>query len=583
MRFSSYRNLGARRTKGFAAFGMGVAVGLLCAGCGGEGWKAENTARRTAGEEAVRSPDRSSTPSAVAPSAGAFGADVAGPAASPEPAGPRPRIGMNLSGVVDWNTELPFVDIFRQARPWVSQREGQPWGRGPELDLDARGWVRRIEPGCYVDTVLFALEKGRFPSGDYTVLYEGDGEIEMWGAGRIRERAAGRLVAEVDASREGSLFLRIRRTDPENYVRNIRVLLPGFEAAYAAEPFHPRFLERWRGMAALRFMDWMATNNSKIRAWSERPTPESATFAARGVALEWMIDLCNRLQADPWFCMPHEADDDYVRNFARMARERLAPGLKVYVEYSNEVWNGMFEQHRWAGREGIRLGFAAPDKPWEGAWRYTAWRSKQIFAIWEEVFGGRERLVRVLASQAANAYVSGQICEFQDAARQADALAIAPYISLNVPPAGGGLTADVVEKWSVDELLDRVETRALPEAIEWIRKQKEVADRHGLKLLAYEAGQHLVGVGGGENRDAMTRLFHAANRHPRMGSIYDAYYAAWEAAGGDLLCHFASVAAWSKWGSWGILEYHDQPEEQAPKFISTMRWARKWGGPARAP
>lgn len=28
----------------------------------------------------------------------------------------RPRLGMNLAGPADWNTELPFVDVFRLSR-----------------------------------------------------------------------------------------------------------------------------------------------------------------------------------------------------------------------------------------------------------------------------------------------------------------------------------------------------------------------------------------------------------------------------------------------------------------------------------
>ncbi len=38
------------------------------------------------------------------------------------------RVGMNLAGPADWNTELPFVDVFRMSRPWISQRAGEGWG-----------------------------------------------------------------------------------------------------------------------------------------------------------------------------------------------------------------------------------------------------------------------------------------------------------------------------------------------------------------------------------------------------------------------------------------------------------------------
>ncbi|MBE3123314.1 MAG: hypothetical protein IMZ65_00750 [Planctomycetes bacterium] len=512
--------------------------------------------------------------------AAALAATPAAPAAERPAPKPEPRLGTNLSGPADWNTELPFVDAFRMSRPWISQKKGAGWGKGPELALDARGWVTRLEPDCFAETPLCTIEKGHYPSGDYTVLYDGEGTIEFNSPAKIVSREAGKIVVTIDSSR-GGFFLKLAASNPQNYVRNIRVIMPGFAETYRQNPFHPVFLKRWQGMACLRFMDWMETNGSKIAKWSDRPTPEDATFSSRGVALEWMIDLSNRLQADPWFCMPHLADDDYVRQFAKMVKERLDPKRKVYIEYSNEVWNGMFLQSRWAGEEGKKRGFA--EKPWEAAWKFTGYRSVQIFKIWEEVFGGRERLVRVLPSQGANAYVSRQVVEFQEAWKQADALAIAPYITCNVPMEGKGLTAAEVEKWTVDQALDFMETKALPESTRWIKEQKRVADQYGLKLVVYEGGQHMVGVGGGENNEAMTRLFHAANAHKRMGDIYRLHLEAWTKEGGDLFCNFSSVSQWSKWGSWGVMPFYDDDPAKYPKFMALLRWGKQCGQPVNVP
>lgn len=52
-----------------------------------------------------------------------------------EPAPPQSRLGMNLSGIVDWNTEHAFVDVFRLSRQWISQKKGEPWGKGPKLEV----------------------------------------------------------------------------------------------------------------------------------------------------------------------------------------------------------------------------------------------------------------------------------------------------------------------------------------------------------------------------------------------------------------------------------------------------------------
>ena len=180
-----------------------------------------------------------------------------------------PRLGMNLDGPADSSTELPFVDVFRLARQWISQRAGESWGKGPKLEVDEKGWIKHLEPGCSADTPLCTISGGHFPSGRYTILYEGNGKITFMNMTAASEEP-GKILLDVDSSK-GAVFLQIRETDPSNPIRNIRVLMPGFEANYKEQLFHPLFLERWKGFACFRFMDWMLTNGSKIRTWADRP------------------------------------------------------------------------------------------------------------------------------------------------------------------------------------------------------------------------------------------------------------------------------------------------------------------------
>jgi hypothetical protein len=248
----------------------------------------------------------------------------ASPAAPPDA---QPRLGINLAGPADWMTELPFVDVFRTARPWISQKKGAGWGQGPELALDEFGWVKRLEPGCYAEAMLCTISGGHFPSGVYTVLYGGEGRLTVGKSAKLKDTQPGRLLIEVDSSR-GGFSLQLQETHAANPIRNIHVIMPGFEQTWQKDPFHPAFLKRWQGFACFRFMDWMHTNGSEIGKWTDRPTLQHATFSKRGVALEWMIELCNRQKIDPWFCLPHLADDDFVRRFAQMVKERLDPSLK---------------------------------------------------------------------------------------------------------------------------------------------------------------------------------------------------------------------------------------------------------------
>jgi len=488
------------------------------------------------------------------------------------PAGP--RMGTNLSGPADWNTELPFVDVFRLSRTWISQRRGAGWGQGPALEIDERGWVKRIEVGCFAETPLCTIDGGRYPAGQYTVFWSGTGKLEFGGSASIVEQGDQRLVLNVEPSK-GPIWLRVIETDPADYLKDIHVVMPGHEQTFATDPFRPGFLDLWRGMDCLRFMDWQETNGSTQSTWSQRPVMEDATWTRAGVPIEVMVDLCNRLDADPWFCMPHLADDDYVRRFAQLVKDTLEPERQVWVEFSNEVWNGQFAQSRWAGEQGVAKGFA--DKPWEAGWRFCAYRSVQIFAIWEDVFGGTDRLRRVLPTQAANPYVTERIVEFQEAFKHADAVAIAPYISFNIPLRGDGLTADQVATWTVEQILDHVEQKRLPESIQWITGQKAIADKYGLGLVSYEGGQHLVGVAGGENNETLNKLLQAANQHPRMEGIYRQYFDAWKTQGGGLFCYFSSIGRWSKWGSWGVMQFYDDDPAASPKFRAVQAAAAAWG------
>lgn len=484
----------------------------------------------------------------------------------------KPALGINLAGPADWNTELPFVDVFHLSRPWISQREGAAWGNGPKLVVDEHGWVKQLEPNCFAETPLCTIEGGHYPSGRWTVLWQGTGKLEM-SHGRVVESGAGRMVLEIDSSR-GTMFLRLKETSPDDPVRGIQVLMPGITPQQAAEnPWNPEFLRRWSRMACVRLMDFQETNNSHLQHWNDRPLPEDATYSEQGIPVELLCDLANRLDCDAWFCMPHGADDEFVDQFARMVQEKLKAPHRAYVEYSNEVWNSQFAQHRYAAERGQQTKLA--EKSWEAAWRYYAQRSVEIFNIWQKHMDD-QRLVRVLASQGANAYVSEQILLHENAGQHADVLAIAPYVSFNVPLQGERRTAAEVASWSVDKLMDEMEQRSLPESIGWMREQKRWADQFKLKLVCYEAGQHMVGIGGAENNEALTQLLQAANAHPRMGKIYDDYYQAWEEVGGDLLCHFSSVSQWSKWGSWGLLEYADSSAESSPKYQATMQWAERW-------
>ena len=474
-------------------------------------------------------------------------------------------IGVNLSGVADWSTELPFVDVFKTARKWDSQREGASFGEGGALNLTPDDEIASLQPGQYATTLV--LDNGsNYPEGQYVLLYDGQGKLEVEFSGTIVNQSPGRILVKVVKNNDGVRIV-LRETNPKNPVRHIRFLLPGTESTYKTQPFYKGFLARLTPFKALRFMDWEGTNGSSLKNWSERTTPNSySQQIGKGVALEYMIQLANTVHADPWFTIPHQATDDYVRQFATLVHDRLDPSLKVHIEYSNEVWNYSFEQAEYAAQQGLKQGLDS-DKYAAGS-KYYAKRSVEIFNIWKAVFKGNDRLIRDLSWQAVNPTWGETILSYNDTYKNADEYAIAPYFDGGRFMEESNLSSTL--KATPDQVLE-----ALQQDIHKINKfvvaSSQLAKKYGLRLVAYEGGQDLSAHWVPSDKEKqLNDLFLAASRSPRMRDLYNEYLNLWKASGGGLLNQYTDVSAYVKWGHWGLLEYQDQPISTAPKYQGVL-------------
>lgn len=481
------------------------------------------------------------------------------------------RMGINLDMVNDWSTEGPFTNLFRSSRTWISQREGAAWGAGGPLALTPDNWVASLESGQYATTIILGDVTGHGPGGDYVVLYDGDGDLQFETASGVAvvSRSAGRILARVPAA--GAVLLNLRRTNASDPVRNIRFVSASMESRYGAQLFADDFLRVVRPFGVVRFMNWQATNRNPPHEWTGRATTSLATYASElGVPVETMVALANETGADPWFCMPHDATDDYVRQFATLVRAQLGPRQRVYVEYSNEVWNSLFPQSGYAAEQGLALGLSSDRN--QAALRFQSQRSVRMFSIWRSVFGADSaRIVRVLASQAASTWTAEQVLGWQDAFRSADVLAIAPYFGGRF----GGRDGAAESTMSEDQLLDALAAEIENTTRGFIEANARVAQSYGVKLVAYEGGQHLVSAFVTPTYEpAVTRLFTSVNRNARMADLYRRYFEIWFAAGGDLFLPFVAVSPWGKYGSWGALEYVQQDPATSPKYSAILEGAR---------
>jgi hypothetical protein len=519
--------------------------------------------------------------------AGAKGGDMGpggGPVGTPlDPMNTKSPLGTNITTILDYSSEIQLLDVYKSSRPWNNG--------DPNVALDATGNLASLAPGQTVTTyMLWDLQK-HYPAGQYTVLYEGDASGVEYSAGATKNVALskpGRDVLDVDPTRNG-IQMTVKSLNPNDKLRNVHVILPGgscsndqlkmctddatcganntckkFVDNYESQVFYPPFLEKIRHNKIIRFMDWLATNDSQLVHFADRPKLGDARYTVKGSPIELAIDVANRIGADPWINIPHMADDDFITQTATIVKSRMAPGHKVYVEYSNEVWNAQFKQFQYAFQQGRALGFS-PGNDFGALLSFQSKRSVDVFKSFTSVFGddAKTRLVRVMGSQAANDYVSDYELMFQDAYKQTDAVAIAPYF-------GGYLgTPDQkarVDAMNLDQLFSEIDTKALPEAIGWMNATSAVAKKYNVKMVAYEGGQHTVGVTGQENDATLNTLFDALNRDPRMKGVYKKYLDAWKASGGDMFVHFVNCGLYNKFGRWGAMEYLDEPREMAPKY-----------------
>ena len=332
-----------------------------------------------------------------------------------------------------------------------------------------------------------------------------------------------------------------------------------------ADVWNTTFINELAPYGTLRFMDWGAVNNSNVTTWSQRRLPTDPlnadiglvnpweTTVLPGLAYEWMIDLCNRTNKDMWVCLPHKTDAEYWSQLAALIHQKLNAHLKVYVEYSNETWNGGFAQFQWCLDKGIADGLPG-DNQWYKGGAYGMWQSLKIFKEFQTVFGAPamgNRVIRVFAASgnydiAAQAFTNVMQSAGWNQGQRVDMFAIAPYVGSDID--GNAPNASSLFHADIDLVFNE---RILP--------AETIANNNGVTLGCYEGGQHLLTN---------------ANAWSANPLIYDEYLYMlnkWKPKF-NLFMHYAHCGAWSVDGAWGAKQFTGQTLNSAPKYKALVDW-----------
>ena len=497
---------------------------------------------------------------------------------------------------MDDDASIPFINVFKNSIPF---EEARPWLTKGKVEYDKDGWPKKLNGGQAGTRFLYKLPKKTVPDGLYTVLYDGEGIMTYSDDAKLVHREAGKDVIKITAGKDNEFRVKliIKHSNPDNYLRNIRVLLPGgicsnnpfkrvnnkkqcrgsqflaFEKHHERLIFNPDYLNYMKDFKVIRFMNMSGITRNPTDTWDKRPKVNNATWAGkqgvRGAPLEIMVALANKLNADPWFNLPHRADNNYMRQYALYVKNNLKPGLKAYIEYTNEAWNTIFTQAHYMKDMGERMNLDEDrDK---GGYKFFSLRSVQMFDIFEQTFGGTQRLVRVMGSWTGWTRMSEMLLSYRNAYKKTDAMAVAPYFFPSHAASKKAKTVDQLFKL----MYDPKERYSIPKVLGYIYKNSLIAEKFGVDMIAYEGGQHLVDWKSRNTTSHPTALMIKANRDSRMAKAYSIFMRGWKDNGGKMFVQFSAPRTYQWFGSWGTKEYITQPNSKAPKHRALMQFNRQ--------
>lgn len=297
-------------------------------------------------------------------------------------------LGTNLAALSQNSPEQPFVNIFSSNNAWFTTTSGgTDTGEEPCLSLDANGFINSTtltSTSCTGSTTAAFVKLHQaynqtlgtspyYPAGTYDILYSGTCTFAVSGdASGLTTIGTGHQQFTVATPTNNGIIFDITGTfSGGSYCRNISVTLSTLTASwqtgcgqyvggpYTSACFNPKFLKLFAAGRAFRFMDWMCTNDNTTNTtnYSSRPIPSQAFFGSQtgvfggtgapiacGVPVEYMVALCNAVNADCWFNMPTLSGANYVSGLAAYVAANLNSNLNAYEEYSNETWNTGFTQ-----------------------------------------------------------------------------------------------------------------------------------------------------------------------------------------------------------------------------------------------
>jgi hypothetical protein len=492
-------------------------------------------------------------------------------------------MGINATFLSDYIGENPCVDMMKEGRSWENYNASAP------ATVDSENW-----PTQDCSNIMFGTDN---PLGVYKLFFEGQAAsvASLYYAGTSTvsnlhyDAATNTSTADVtlnSVTTDGLHFQGTKRTATgaaNTGIRNVRLYRPGYptDGSVACSNEWKTIMRKFH---AIRFMDWIMTSGNPLVTWGQRVNPFKApshrvtingNTGDLGAAMELCIQACNETNCDLWLNIPVMVDDDYITKTAQLIRygsdgrnpytsqqadpvyPPLNAGLKVYLEYGNEIWNTSagFQCFYWIKHITDSISAATVgthpivfdgvrDENYSIA-RYAAWKTVDISTIFRGVFGDAAMMTRVrpvLMGQIGGNWFNPQQLPWLEAFYSTSRPSTDPYPNTNPEPvsyyiyASGGSGYYGVYNCSTDpntffagaNYPDSSYAQLVASDAVW-------AGNYGLKRIAYEGGMGL------DCAEMTSEQMLTLNDDQRMKDLTVAYHNIWSSCAGDLLVYFEDV------------------------------------------
>ncbi len=497
-------------------------------------------------------------------------------------------------GVTTGEASGSFVDMAKEHHRWSRLPSGT-------MAYDSEGW-----PACDTQLIMdfrLVAEWEGFIDDPEEYRYDNRGTYKCSFAGQATLAAAGASIANktYDAGTNTTTFAlsitqkrvyahlnftntkRTAASATDTGFTDLKMIRPGYPAD-TNQLFHTPLLEALgsANFAAMRFMGFTASNAENVTypdttTWAERKLPTDAAQVSMEAAGKWesgcweyVIALANATMIDPWINVPVSATTDYVTQLATMLRDNLHPSLNVYVESSNEVWNGIFPQQAWNAAQASALGINEHEN--------HARRTVELAQIFEGVFGGGSLNDRVRVMLCCHApmlkwWVENYMIAYINSTYLGSAKDYIYAIARQTYFGGASATGQAgTETYTVTQILDECHSNITGQMsepsgneagrLQWV--QKAAAWQLVGGACSYEGGTDFMGTDYSDYPDSLLRNIDnriTAVRSARMkDELKYNYDDAFFALGGNLAVDLALSSSYARWGCWGLTDDVTNPD-----------------------